>query len=454
MTSPAENFNKKITQSKTEKQNKRKKLIEKYKKNPKEFPKKLLFRGFNYYLSKIHPTSGNYYYRCINRKEQCKARFTFYTKTFKITITQKAHINLGKNCKPLENIKKTTFAPDFDNIISEMVNEKKTTKEIFTNLIKHSEKNNTTLAPFLTQNQIKNKIKYQIQSERPTNTLEKITFGKELTHEGFEFLQIYQEVLFKMISWSSFELINVMRSSTHLFVDGTFLSAPNTFSQLIILSVYDIQTNCFVVTNYSLIDSKFENNYDNLFFQLFQKIPNFCPQFITCDFEKAKTNSLQKKVPKSKIIHCYFHFTQCLVRRIRTTGNKNNKELIQIFEKLKKFVHLNPQLIFKKWKKIYLNNDDSKIENFLNYFYKFFFKQHPPVTWNVSSFCKNIMKTNAFLEGNNALLNKIFNHKKPTLENFIIQIRKLENESMLILRDQRKRKSNQNQKFNYSQFHF
>ncbi|KAJ6247029.1 hypothetical protein M0813_19076 [Anaeramoeba flamelloides] len=393
MSTPAETFQKKTSKSKRER---RIRLRNRYKTNPETIPKKVCFRGFIYYRSKIHPTSGNYYYRCLNRKDKCTARFTFDPKKCQTKITGAKHIDPEKNCKPSEIVKKTCFAPDIDNIMSKMIEEKNSTSEIFTNLIQYSEKNNTQLTPFLTQKQIKNKITYRIQSQRPESTLEKITGGNELTMEGYTFLQIYQEIPHRIISWSSYESLNIMRSSAHLFVDGTFLTAPKGFSQLIILSVWDTQTNCFVVTNYTLIDSKLEDNYESLFYLLFKKIPNFSPQFITCDFEHALTNSLKKRFPKSKLIHCFFHFTQCLRRKMDSLGNKKNHEFDFLFNKLKEFISLGPKQLIKAWEHIYSQYNTEKFRIFLNYFYKIFFIQHPPVTWNISSFNRDIEKTNAF----------------------------------------------------------
>lgn len=72
---------------------------------------------------------------------------------------------------------------------------------------------------------------------------------------------------------------------------------------------------------YSLLPNKETKSYDKLFKFLANKIPqNKHPKFFSHDFEKAATNSIENHFFKSKFEGCFFHFSQCLWRRIQKTN--------------------------------------------------------------------------------------------------------------------------------------
>ncbi|KAJ6252198.1 hypothetical protein M0813_14348 [Anaeramoeba flamelloides] len=108
MSTPAETFQKKTSKSKRERRTRRR---NRYINNPETIPTKVCFRGFIYYRSKIHPTSGNYYYRCLNRKDKCTARFTFDPKKCQTKITGAKHIDPEKKLQAVRNRKKNMFCP-------------------------------------------------------------------------------------------------------------------------------------------------------------------------------------------------------------------------------------------------------------------------------------------------------------------------------------------------------
>ena len=43
-------------------------------------------------------------------------------------------------------------------------------------------------------------------------------------------------------------------------------------------------------------------------------------QTYTIDYEKALENALKKIFPSQRRIGCFFHYTQCMIRRLKTNG--------------------------------------------------------------------------------------------------------------------------------------
>lgn len=68
---------------------------------------------------------------------------------------------------------------------------------------------------------------------------------------------------------------------------------------------------------YALLPNKTEQTYVEVFQALTQLNPNLKPETITTDFEQAAINAFNATFPASIHRGCYFHFTQCVWRRIQ-----------------------------------------------------------------------------------------------------------------------------------------
>lgn len=112
-------------------------------------------------------------------------------------------------------------------------------------------------------------------------------------------------------------------------VDGTFFVTPTPFYQLITISF--IQNHHAFPSIFILIEDKSQEIYFKLYTLIKILIPELNPRIILCDFEIANINALVGTWPECQIQGCYFHFAQCIWRKINELNLKslyiNNKKI-------------------------------------------------------------------------------------------------------------------------------
>jgi hypothetical protein len=129
----------------------------------------------------------------------------------------------------------------------------------------------------------------------------------------------------EMLGWGHPDLIFLLKSGDHnIFVDCTFSVCPHGFYQLLIFMIYDEATELYIPIFYVLLPSK---HYLCYYHALHQCVcasdwKVHCRSW-TCDFEKALINAVKEQfglkrdgVTPSESICCYFHWKQCLRRRL------------------------------------------------------------------------------------------------------------------------------------------
>ena len=104
----------------------------------------------------------------------------------------------------------------------------------------------------------------------------------------------------------------------------------------------------------------------------------FRPNFVSLDFEEGAINAFKSQFPLIKIIGCWFHFAQCLFRKLVEFGLKvqygEDERLKKLFQScaalpLMPYEHVNfvfEELIIEKYKDL-LHKYPVKVENFLDY---------------------------------------------------------------------------------------
>ena len=106
------------------------------------------------------------------------------------------------------------------------------------------------------------------------------------------------------------------------FMDGTYKIVPNfgNFKAMATLLGYNKEINAFVQCCYILLTHETENIYEK-FLHLLKFNYNFIPKYLTIDFSKSEENAIKQIYEnETKIIFCFFHFVQCLWRRINKIG--------------------------------------------------------------------------------------------------------------------------------------
>ncbi|KAJ6227448.1 hypothetical protein M0813_09687 [Anaeramoeba flamelloides] len=181
-----------------------------------------------------------------------------------------------------------------------------------------------------------------------------------------------------------------------MFVDGTFLSAPSPFTQLFTIAAWDKATQKYYICNYTLLQGKKAENYEFFFNNLKFIVPGLNPLLITSDFESGITLAINEYFPRSKIVHCKFHFVQCLIRKIDGLKMEKTVRLQKFKDDLKSLQFTEIQNFIPKWEQIVDKyRGDEKYENVMTYFYNNFLLKYPIQNWNYSilpEYCKHLEK--------------------------------------------------------------
>ena len=71
---------------------------------------------------------------------------------------------------------------------------------------------------------------------------------------------------------------------------------------------------------FALLPSKSEETYSRLFAQMRNMMPTVNPATVLTDFESATVKAFHIQYPNTTQRGCFFHFTQCLYRKIQANG--------------------------------------------------------------------------------------------------------------------------------------
>ena len=95
---------------------------------------------------------------------------------------------------------------------------------------------------------------------------------------------------------------------------------PSLFEQL--YTIHGLQGNIAVPLVYALLPDKSEQTYLRFLRQVKELEPSAIPVTVLTDFEVAMGNAIKKEFPR--VVHrgCFFHFCQCIYRKIQANGLK------------------------------------------------------------------------------------------------------------------------------------
>lgn len=103
--------------------------------------------------------------------------------------------------------------------------------------------------------------------------------------------------------------------------DGTFDLCPDDMYQ--IYTLHGLYNGYCVPLVYALLPSKTKETYDRFFDALKGLKRNLKPEIIILDFELAVVNSCTEHFENINIQYCYYHWKQCLYRKICNLGMKS-----------------------------------------------------------------------------------------------------------------------------------
>ncbi|XP_062584465.1 uncharacterized protein LOC134246160 [Saccostrea cucullata] len=107
-----------------------------------------------------------------------------------------------------------------------------------------------------------------------------------------------------------------------VFSDGTFYSCTRFFTQLYTLHA-NVNGTMFPLV-FGLLPNKSEATYNRFFVLLKDAVTDrqsvLTPEHWLLDFEIAARNAVQGNFPRTSIKGCFFHYTQCIWRKVQSCG--------------------------------------------------------------------------------------------------------------------------------------
>ena len=157
----------------------------------------------------------------------------------------------------------------------------------------------------------------------PTSTTELVLQGEfTQTTAGEPFLLSNDGDREKILLFSTTRNLQHLAANSTIYGDGTFYTRPSLFSQLYTLhGIVDDQMYPLV---YALLPGKGEVIYTR-FLQLLKtacsdRDIDLQPTRVFFDYESAVQNAARAAFPGVDVRGCFFHYTQCIWRKVQNTG--------------------------------------------------------------------------------------------------------------------------------------
>lgn len=242
-----------------------------------------------------------------------------------------------------------------------------------------------------------------------------------------------QEMDKRIIIFTRPQDIKYLKKCEHVFIDGSFYSAPKIAYQLFTIHIFIENTVLPLI--YCILPSKKQNAYEVMLNGIKNKIPDFYPKSIMMDFEMSLFLSCKRVFPNSNLKGCFFHFSQAIIRKVNEkykiihTNDKQFKSVIKklillaIIEKskimesflnIKEFLPLDILLYFQTtYLGIYVENEISINPLF------------PIDFWNINDrFVQLLPRTNNYVEGWHSHFNKFIGSAHPNFYKLTLKIKK------------------------------
>ena len=245
----------------------------------------------------------------------------------------------------------------------------------------------------------------------------------------------------RILIFSTWRNLQLMSNSQHWFADGTFKTTPSLFDQL--YTIHGIKYNNVIPLVFILMPNRDEQTYLRVFNELSILQPNLNPASIMTDFERAAINAFHTTFPNATQRGCFFHFTQCVWRRIQDCGLSgryiNDEEFAHQIKMLTSLsfvpeadvIRTFEQLIFTDF---FMENQD-EIADFIDYIEDNWIGRQRGATrrpprfalslWNCySGVLDGLPKTNNSVEGWHKEFSSLIAATHPTIWKFIDELKK------------------------------
>jgi hypothetical protein len=257
--------------------------------------------------------------------------------------------------------------------------------------------------------------------------------------EDFEDLEddtIPDNPLKRIIAFTSKQQLEIFETCEKGSVDGNFKVAPIHFSQVFVMMLkFDEK---WVPVSFALLPTKDEIYYKLFFimlkFELNRRNIPIALKKLIVDFEVAIQMSALSVFDQLVILGCFFHFGQCLLRKVQSSrmvsAYKSNNDFSKLVRRCISlpFVRLNElQDTVDQLRDVDFEEEEinEMKEEFMEYIQSTWIDgQYPPHTWNC--FGRNNENTNNNIERYNGILNRLIQVQHPNayvlLSHFVTEI--------------------------------
>lgn len=169
--------------------------------------------------------------------------------------------------------------------------------------------------------------------------------AREIPHtRNFDIPPEYQEIILhdsgvddvdRIICMGDINIVTNLSGNSKLWMcDGTFETTPILFYQL--YTIHAKVGSNYPPCIYFLLPNKTQATYERMIDILLSVMPGLQPEKVLTDFETAAINAFRKKIPSASTSGCFFHLSQCVIRKIASVGLKARYENDRDFSVLMK----------------------------------------------------------------------------------------------------------------------
>lgn len=217
----------------------------------------------------------------------------------------------------------------------------------------------------------------------------------------------------RILIFSSSDIKTYLDNFEHFFLDGTFKSCPEPFTQIYTIHGLHKITKKMVPLFFGFIHNKTENTYKLIFEMIKSQIPEWNPVKLTLDYEISAMKAIRKIFPNAVMKGCYYHFCASLFKKAKRLGIKSTVQRRHI-ARCAGLARLPLRYVMAGYK--YTMTKSPKTEaviKFNNYLNRYWFSEVNFIkTW--CCYGEEIRTTNN-LEGWHARLNRMVGRQKASL---------------------------------------
>jgi hypothetical protein len=287
----------------------------------------------------------------------------------------------------------------------------------------------------------------QGSSQAPSSLVELIIpdlYSKTKTGEDFLLFDSGSSVD-RILIFSTRKNLQLLAQCRHWYCNGTFEVVPPLFEQL--YTIHGVKHNNVIPSVFILMPNRRESTYERVFEAIKNLEPSLNPSSIMTDFERAAINAFTSSFPSSNQRVCFFHFSQCIWRRIQTQECYeihqqyiNDPNLAMQIKMLAALAFIPPNDVIKVFddlvENVFFDSNQQLLKPLIDYFLDNWIgmlhtrrRRRDPTfaisLWNCfSSVIDGIPKTNNAVEGWHNAFSSLLSAGHPTIWKFINIIQK------------------------------